>query len=102
MKFKSLKVYKQTNDIVYDTIDKEILHGLIDGLPVKDISDKVNISPRTVEGRISKMIKVLGAKCRVDMVLKAVIEHQIVEYKTNKKPLAVYDNTTPFGIANTM
>ena len=101
MKFERIKISVKTGSIVFDDADKVILHGIITGKPIKQMADEVCLSFRTVEGRISSMLKHLKARSRTELVLIAISMGVIsYEVKKDERPPAIYSNTTPYGIAN--
>lgn len=57
-------------NIILTPREKEIFNLLIDNYSTKDISDKLNISEKTVRNHISNVMQKLGVKGRAAAVIE--------------------------------
>ncbi len=68
------KSSKEGHDAVFTEREKEIIRLLCDGLQIKEVADKLNISPRTVETHKSKILAKLGFSRLTDLIKYAIKE----------------------------
>lgn len=62
---------------ILTTREKEIFNLLIDNYSTKDISDKLNISEKTVRNHISNVMQKLGVKGRAAAVVELLKLNEI-------------------------
>ena len=64
-------------NIILTPREKEIFNLLIDNYSTKDISDKLNISEKTVRNHISNVMQKLGVKGRAAAVVELLKLNEI-------------------------
>lgn len=84
MRIEKTKIF--TGNLLYDLFtrrEREITNLLVEGDTNEEISNKLFISTRTVEGHLNKMFKKLNARNRVDFAVKCTVI--VCASKTSKK-----------------
>jgi DNA-binding NarL/FixJ family response regulator len=74
---KSFKVPARSNEIKLTSRETEILKLICQGLSNAEISERISLSPRTVEGHKSNLISKTGVKNSVSLVMYALKNHLI-------------------------
>jgi DNA-binding NarL/FixJ family response regulator len=74
---KTFKVPVNSNEIKLTSRETEILKLICQGLSNSEISDRISLSPRTVEGHKSNLISKTGVKNSVSLVIYALKNHLI-------------------------
>ncbi len=75
---KRIKTEKETKYIFLTKREKDVLKLICTGLSVKEIANKLFISPRTVEGHKVRISEKLGAKTVANIIILA-IKHKLIE-----------------------
>lgn len=71
---------KKTGKLTCDNEDLIVIKGLLAGKMNNGIAKDLGIARRSVDYRIRKLKKVLGAKSRAEIVLLAYL-HNLIEYE---------------------
>lgn len=74
---KTFKVPVNSNEIKLTSREIEILKLICQGLSNSEISERISLSPRTVEGHKSNLISKTGVKNSVSLVIYALKNHLI-------------------------
>jgi DNA-binding NarL/FixJ family response regulator len=77
-----------TISLQIDATDEAILAALMQGMTVKEIGEEVDLSPRTVEHRLERVKKQLGARSLPHLAVLIVTAgfDRSIRFKSDKRP----------------